>query len=536
MAIQPQPTDPYLASFPRPKDDTGRGLHFVLDQRESLVDKYVPILQSIKVKWTTVYGSDENTTTASQRKLLDAGIFSVNRVEARDGAMKALSFWDTLAKRVVSMGLPPYIQIFNEPELEFDSIERFATNWNARARLVVAAGAIAGLQVMSREYFDAAVDGMADTVKKRFVFIQHNYGANHPPEYPYNIGLTPIQDDTCVLRFLAIADWARTKLGYVMPIIGGEGGWLYQNADDRTYPPVNAPLWIDWHYRMYEWFRTGLIPSENGGQQQLPDYVFSITTWLAHASNWYSDSWYPPCLDYEAKKPLLDKLESDAPYVRQFNGTTPIPPQPVTEFSLAPSTIRVGESSILKWNCDNIKSLYLNDVNVDNKGETTIIGSVVGIRTYIFRVIYLDETEKLFPLALTVVSTPVPPSDIVDPRCSWVTVVQGRKYSVLSVDYRDSKPADFPQSQNGVNIYVRVEDINGLGLTNELVTLRNGGDAPQWTVYGQTAYQQSGDSSFDPNRGQVGAYSILVGDVIVKGMGLPLKQHVEYVIVIRKND
>lgn len=314
------PQDPYLASFPLPPNNTSRGLHFCLDLRQPFITQYVPLMKQMKMSWTTTYGGDENTTTNAAKQLLGgAGVFSVIRVEARQERPLPTSFWDALTRKAIAMGLPPYIQLYNEPEIEWGTAAKFAAKWNERAQVIVNAGGIVGLQVMSQEFFDAAVDGMSDSVKKRFVFIQHDYGANHQPDYPYNKGLTPTQDDTCVLRFLAIADWAKAKLGYVMPIVGGEGGWLYQNADDKTLPPVDAPAWIDWHYTMYEWFRTGIIPAMSGATQPLPDYVFSITPWLIYASNWYSDSWFFG-LDADKKMPLIDKLTNDTPYVRQFTG------------------------------------------------------------------------------------------------------------------------------------------------------------------------------------------------------------------------
>jgi hypothetical protein len=151
---------------------------------------------------------------------------------------------------------------------------------------VVEGGGYPGLQVLSEEFLDAAVAGASDDVKKNMYFSLHNYGANHPPQYPYP-GKTVFEDDTAVLRFLAIAEWFKKRMGFVPPMIGGEGGWLYQNADDKSMPPVDDEKWTAWHLEMYEWFRAGTI--SNG--EPLPDYLFSVCPWLLFASNWYSDSW-----------------------------------------------------------------------------------------------------------------------------------------------------------------------------------------------------------------------------------------------------
>lgn len=593
------PLDSYLAGFPRPVGDNGRGLHFVLDQKDSLIDQYVPILKQMKIKWTTVYGTDELTTTKAQTKLLAAGIFSVNRIEARQGALKKPDFWLKLAQRIISMGLPPYVQIFNEPEMEFDSISTFASTWNVRAEAVLAGGAIPCLQVMSEEYFNAAVDGMSAACKKRFAFIQHNYGANHPPSYPYNLqtnamaatgqrvtsnslgiplsrlrealkdpvrfpgaekyrylleqyeenrvmaAVTPEEDDTCVLRFIAIADWARKKLGYVMPIIGGEGGWLYQNHDDQSLPPVTADKWVPWHIQMFEWFRTGLIPGPNGGQQKLPDYLFSITPWLVYASNWYSDSWFYG-LDADKKKPLTDQLASDSIYVRFFGGGT-VPPVGTVSFTLTPDTIKVGETAVLAWNCQNVKEVYLNGQGVVGVDQRVITPSTSGQIVFVLRVVYIDGTTKDFTLTLTVNSTttPPPPTTIFDPEFEaagirFEGVYEGQTHRLVKVwaQKSDSLPVpnnDASESRNIPQIVVRVLDKNGFVADDVIVIMSTSPTdvAATTTINGITDFDMSTAGwSFNPANA-IGPGKIQVGDAWVKGFGLPLSRHWRFIAVFQ---
>jgi YVTN family beta-propeller protein len=320
-----QPADPYLASFPRPSGDTGRGIHFDLDNRPNVVAKYAAFLAPMKIKWATVYGGDELQVTNTAKYLLgNYGIYSVLRVEARPGNMKTPDFWLKLTQLAISEGLPPYIQIFNEPEIEWGPPAKFANQWGARAEAVVAGGGYPGLQVLSKEYFDAVVLHLSDKVKSKMFFVLHNYGANHPPSYPYpnkNI----MQDDTAVLRFLEYAQWFRDDIGFVPPMLGGEGGWLYQNHDDRTMPMVDITRWVPWHYEMFNWFRTGKL--SNG--DPLPDYLFSVNPWILHSVIYYSDSWIGG-LDSNLKQKLIDELTDDAPYVRQFGysgqgASTPTP-------------------------------------------------------------------------------------------------------------------------------------------------------------------------------------------------------------------
>ena len=323
-----QPSDPHLASFPRPKDDNGRGLHFVLDSRQTFVEHYSPFLARMQMKWATIYAEDELVATNTANYLLvNHGIFSNMRVQATGDKPKAPSFWQNFAQLSVQMGLPPYIQVFNEPENGregFANPQEFANKWGARAEAVVAGGGYPGLQVLSEDYLAAVLDGVSDAVKNKMYFCLHNYGANHPPSYPYP-DKTILEDDTAVLRFLAFEAWFKRYLGFVPPMIGGEGGWQYQNSDDKTMPPVAIDKWADWHHEMYEWFRTGTM--SNG--DPLPDYLFSVCPWLLYAANWYGDSWVDG-LDSDLKAALINKLASDQPYVRMFGAQDDSQPPPIS--------------------------------------------------------------------------------------------------------------------------------------------------------------------------------------------------------------
>ena len=316
----PKPADPHLASFPRPANDNGRGLHFVLDVRDSIVQHYAPFLKDMQIRWATVYGGDELQVTRAAKYLLDNyGIYSSLRVQDLVDKPKPASFYRTLAELCIQQGIPPYIQIFNEPEdgREWEgsaSTQTFGDNWRARAEAVAQAGGYPGLQVLSREFFDPATSGVSDLVKQRMYFSLHNYGANHPPSYPYPQA-TVMEDDTAVLRFLEYASWFRSSIGFVPPMIGGEGGWLYQNHDDASMPAVTIDRWVPWHLEMFDWFRTGRL--SNG--DVLPDYLFSVNPWLLYAANWYSDSWVDG-LHADLKAELIQKLKDSPPYVRSFTG------------------------------------------------------------------------------------------------------------------------------------------------------------------------------------------------------------------------
>ena len=150
------PSDPHLAKFKRPENDNGRGLHFVLDPAQPNVEGYAPWLQTMQMKWAVVYAGDELQVTRVAKYLHDNfGIVSNMRVYASGEKPKVPDFWFKLAQRCVEMDIPPYIQIFNEPEdgrEGFDSPEHFGRLWNLRANAVVEGGGYPGLQILAEEF------------------------------------------------------------------------------------------------------------------------------------------------------------------------------------------------------------------------------------------------------------------------------------------------------------------------------------------------------------------------------------------------
>ena len=134
-----------------------------------------------------------------------------------------------------------------------------------------------------------------DDLWKRAFFVQHNYAENHPPAYPYDErnqrdapGQTILDDTLGVLSFLAYGAWMKERLGFVLPIIGGEGGWLYGAEKDLRYPKIESALHAQFHKEMFEWLRTGVI--SNG--EPLPDYLFSITPWIAGSWTYIAQNWW----------------------------------------------------------------------------------------------------------------------------------------------------------------------------------------------------------------------------------------------------
>lgn len=127
----------------------------------------------------------------------------------------------------------------------------------------------------------------------------------------------------------------------------------------------------------------------------------------------------------------------------------------------------------------------------------------------------------------------------IDPRVTWLKVDPAVNYPCWKIT--DVAYADENQSGGNVNIYVSVLDENGspaFGAKVYFNTTDGQNPATQTVINGVTDFPQSGDSSFDPARGESGPYTIRIlggGDSdVIEGMGLPLRRHVTYQIRFKK--
>lgn len=135
-------------------------------------------------------------------------------------------------------------------------------------------------------------------------------------------------------------------------------------------------------------------------------------------------------------------------------------------------------------------------------------------------------TSQLLPAWIKVVPTPALPC-----------------WRLVGFEYID---VDNPINNGSTNIYIRTLDKQGkyqqgikvwqewpTDRTNEF-TKKEGDLLYNNVAYG-VSFFQSGDSSFDPNKGQAGPYTCYADGASdkVSGMGLPLKRHVQYTLTFQ---
>jgi hypothetical protein len=165
----------------------------------------------------------------------------------------------------------------------------------------------------------------------------------------------------------------KERLGFVLPQVGGEGGWWPGNDEDKHYPKVEWPEHAAYHKEMYEWLRTGVL--SNG--EPLPDYLFSITSWIAGSWTFSAQNWWGNILSPTGKlDQTIEAMKAIPPFVRAFswdegaaNGGLRPDESPVTQPVVEPDQEPVKPEPLpvpagdLKW-----------DVRLDDLGVRLVRG------------------------------------------------------------------------------------------------------------------------------------------------------------------
>lgn len=533
-------------------------------------------------------------------------------------------------KALKDSGIPAWVQIFNEPGINVEwkndntpkgSIKTFGASWASNAAQIFDADGYPGLQVLGKDEFDAAIGSLRgmnrmDVLQKTW-FAVHNYWENKPLSYPYDPrnqrdhpGATIMDDDTAFLRPLEYAQWCLNSFGFVLPMIGAEGGTNIGASADNRYPVMTEDIYAAQLVAIYNAWRTGILP--NGFL--LADWWFTpVAPWIMGDSSSQSFNWWVPTPNWPS--PNLSKTVSAVAgiprFVRQFGYADPPapPPPPPTHTPLTDAALAALVVGAAFAQPDVAMAIILaesgGDPQATNTEGNTPPSTDRGL--WQFNSYYHDEVTDACAFDLTCATQaaynvsdggtnwsqwaayragtyqafmaraqaaisalspppppvhtcpdgqhwddasascvadepppPLPPPDselFIDPRLTWVMVTQPQvsNYRVREVWFYDSKPVDDPESEGGIDIYVVVRDSKGIPVEHEAVTqIWPTGSATHYTRNGAAQFQMSGDSSFSPERGEVGPYTIRVGDAHVGGLGLPLKQHVLYMIVVVK--
>jgi hypothetical protein len=305
-----------LRDWPRPANDNGRCIHFLADRiyytpRDFEIQ--MPRVIDLQMRWMLVIYADENQLRLAAPHFKAAGIVPVWRRYLR--AYNRYSNWERDIQTIKEFGLPPYLQLYNEPdsEAEWDgrpiNRDAWVANFVASAREVYNAGGFVGLQVLDREWARAVIREIkarkGERIFGRMFFVPHAYPLNHPPNYT--------EDENAVLGFRMFADVFREELGFVPPFIVGEGGWKIGEAHDNRFPKVDEVLLARYYVELFNWFRP---PGRLSNGEPLPDYLFAFCPWLL-ASNTTAGAWYD---SFEGERTLLiQSVTKMGTFTRQFS-------------------------------------------------------------------------------------------------------------------------------------------------------------------------------------------------------------------------
>ncbi|MGQ9787510.1 MAG: hypothetical protein ACUVSF_11680 [Anaerolineae bacterium] len=269
----------WLRTWPRPSEDNGRGMHFLQTHQYDAIEAQHQInrLVQLNVKWATVIYRDHIHLKRTAPLFQASGITVIWRPFVRP--YQSYISWAEDVAFLRQRGIAPYMQLYNEPELEQEWENVCAVNQEVYLRMLLLAvqqvydaGGYVGLQFITPEWLRATLRAMKTAgmhyIFDRMFFIPHLHGLNHPPDYT--------EDIHGVLGFREFAQVFTEELGFVPVMIAGEGGWRLGEQQDNRFPAITEALHRDYHLGVFNWFRTGRL--SNG--EPLPDYLFAFCPWL----------------------------------------------------------------------------------------------------------------------------------------------------------------------------------------------------------------------------------------------------------------
>ena len=278
-----------LRDWPRPANDNGRCIHFLPTGYFSARDFeiQIPRMKDLQMRWVLAIYSDENQLRLAAPQFKAAGIIPVWRKYLR--AYQRYYAWDRDIQIMKDAGLPPYIQIYNEPDTgeEWDGREINRDQWIAyavqTAKDVYNAGGFVGIQVLDEDWLLRLLQTIkaqkGERLFTRMFFVPHPYGLNHPPSYT--------EDENGVVGFRVFANVFQQETGFVPPFIAGEGGWKFKATDDNRFPIIDDKLHAQYHVEVFRWFLDGKLSDGT----PLPDYLFAFCPWIL-AGQMEGAAWY----------------------------------------------------------------------------------------------------------------------------------------------------------------------------------------------------------------------------------------------------
>ena len=371
-----------LRDYPRPKGDTGIGVHWsagypAVVGMGKIREFWLPELQAVGVKWVKLAQYDGGLELAEV--LLKSDIMPIVRLyrfQPNPGTLddKALR----AVKDYVAAGVR-YFEFNNEPDLGVewqgnfvppDAVEVVARNAIIDMEAILALGGYPAVPALA---LGTKWDLVGEICRqgRRELFAEpvwqalHNYSINHPLDYPYdagnqsgapyaqdfydrlaaeqwdgsawsdwslervnterrehaNPGATAFDDPSCWRAYERYDKLIRDQIGRSLPILATENGYVVNERPDPRYPNTTPQLHAA---QTLEACRVMMGASTRF--DHAPDYYFCTAFWLlgnyslgSWSSDWEGQAWYSGRWP-GGHLPVVEALKTESKQARPWRG------------------------------------------------------------------------------------------------------------------------------------------------------------------------------------------------------------------------
>lgn len=369
-----------LYEYPRPANDTGIGIHWSTGYATAIGmrkirDFWLPEMKALGIKWVKIYNHDGALDFTEL--LLAEGFMPIVRIYRPTPNPSRLDVKEVVQIDTFLRTGVRYFEFNSEPDRDAEwkggrmpanGIALVVENTIANLEIILERGGMPAIPAVSHgSRWDLVGKIIAAGRKDLFAGpvwqAIHNYSRNRPLDYPYDIGnqegaaytyrfyqtiegetweenawrgrsleevnrlrrdrsnpgATIMDDPVCWLAYEYFDALNRKHLGYSLPILSTEGGYLVSEDVDPRYPATSPDLHMA---QTLEACRVMMGTSQRFAAA--PDYYFCTAFWLlanaqlgstsswweTHA--WYSDHWAGGVL------PVVYALKAEPKVARQW--------------------------------------------------------------------------------------------------------------------------------------------------------------------------------------------------------------------------
>ncbi len=371
-----------LRDYPRPKDDTGIGVHWNagfaaaigLGQIEQI---WLPRLREMGIKWVKI--ADHDGALGFAELLLKNDIMPIVRIYRPQPNPGTLGPRELAAVSDFMAAGVRYFEFNNEPdmgvewrggEVPLDALTIVARNAITDMEAILQRGGYPGIPAVlpgSRWNLVGEICrlGRRDLLAQPVWQAIHNYSANHPLDYPYdrvnqegapcsrelynklalerwngdawegwtleqvnrfrqeraNPGATAISDPTCWRGYERFDYLIRREIGRSLPILATENGYVVGERPDKRYPATTPQL-----HAIQTLEACRIMMGTSRLFEPAPDYYFCTAFWLlgnfmlgSWAPAWENAAWFSHNWP-DGRLPIVNALMAEPKQARVWRG------------------------------------------------------------------------------------------------------------------------------------------------------------------------------------------------------------------------